>query len=144
MKPNVLENTLVHVPHRNPVGAVVRTDPLLFRRAVVHALRHLHHRDELARSPLVHAPFVALHPGNVGDSYAARLRYALIAGVRELATIPNDRPAAILLENAFLCVPRRKQLVLAGELCMGFSTYRRHLSAAIDALVDVLRVAEPP
>ena len=109
------------------------------RRDLLHALRNLHRRDLLTESPLVTALFVR---ERVDDSIAAALRDAILDGIRKLAEDPIDRPAALLLEAAFVVVPRRKQLALASDLGMGFSTYRRHLAAAIDALLDVL-TADP-
>jgi hypothetical protein len=112
-------------------------DPRVFRRALLHALRNLHRRDVLAKSPLCDAPFVrACSRG--GDSMAMRLRTALVDAIARLAASPGDRYPASLLEVAFISVPRRKQLAVACDLGLGFSTYRRHLSAAVDVLLDAL------
>lgn len=144
MKVVALDDARVHPWPSGRIDTLARQDPVVFRRDVVHALRHLHHREVLAQSPLVRATFVLRRSHHEGETSSVRLRNALVAAIRELAAMPEDRRSAALLEAAFVVVPRRKQLVLAAELCMGFSTYRRHLAAAIDALVDVLRVADPP
>jgi hypothetical protein len=110
-------------------------DPCAFRWALAQALRRLHRRELLSNNPLIDAPFVRRWGDGTG---ADRLRSAIAAGVRVMAAASGDRQAAHLLEIAFLQLPRRKQLVLASELGMGFSTYRRHLSRAIDAFADLL------
>lgn len=117
------------------VVARISEDRHGFRRELVGALRNLHRRERLSASPLLGARFVRRWGTGVG---VERLRSALAAGLCRLATSPCDERAAALLEAAFIEVPRRKQLAIACALGMGFSTYRRHLAAAIDALVDVL------
>ena len=110
-------------------------DPCAFRCALAQTLRRLHRRELLSDSPLIDAAFVRRWGEGAG---ADRLRSAIAAGVKVMAASSGDRQAARLLELAFLQLPRRKQLAVAGELGMGFSTYRRHLSRAIDAFADLL------
>jgi len=108
---------------------------LAFRRALARILRQLHRRELLSASPLLDAAFVRRWGVGIG---ADRLRSAITAGVRVMSANDADREAARLLELAFLAFPRPKQLALAIDLGMGFSTYRRHLARAIDALTDLL------
>jgi hypothetical protein len=137
-------NRLSGMPSGGPVPAeVVLLERNAFSREVKRVLRHLHDPDELGRSPLLWAPLVRRRYG-IGptEQLSAALGEVVVEACDRLSRHVGQSEAAALLRVAFVDQPRRKQLAIASELGMGFSTYRRHLGRAIELLVTLLWEAE--
>lgn len=109
-----------------------------FREAVRDALHGLWRTDTLRRSPLLDAlPQVRARPAD--EPPAEALRRILRTHCEQLARCPgDDGRLGHLLVVTFLDSERPKQRCIASDLGMGYSTYRRHLRAAVDELVHRL------
>jgi hypothetical protein len=121
-----------------PPPEVVLLERQGFAREVKRVLRYLHEPEQLQRSPLLWAPLVRRRH-RLGSTAE------LTAWLRDVVMEACDRVApesATLLRVAFIEQPRRKQLAVASDLGLGFSTYRRHLADAIAQLVEALWAME--
>lgn len=101
------------------------------------ALRAYHDARRLARSPLARSPRVRARvaSGEAPDPVDA-LRASLAVAVRELGVSGQDARSRRVIEASFFSEPR-KQIAIARDLGMGESTYRRHLSTAIERLAEI-------
>jgi hypothetical protein len=122
-----------------PRPEVVLLERAAFAREVKRVLRHFHDPDVLRVSPLTWAPLVrrrlvAIRP----EQSAEALRETIVETCERLGREGGQPEAAALLRLAFLDQPRRKQLAIADELAMGFSTYRRHVATAVQLLTQAL------
>jgi TolB-like protein/Flp pilus assembly protein TadD len=106
-----------------------------FESAVKDALRHCNQIDLLAGNALLHAQLLALpgqHPAN-----PQALRALLIETAASLFADERDRRLFRVLELTYFN-PAAKQEAAAQRLGFSFSTYRRHLTVAVDRLIDWL------
>jgi AAA ATPase domain len=123
-----------------PPAALLRPAPLGredFAAAVRTALRDLHRDDRLAAGPLMGS---RLAEGPAGPD-AAVLRSSLRRGVGGLGRDPRGPGLQRVLDRTFLR-PAPTQEAAAEVLGLPFSTYRRHLTAALDDLVGLLWAVE--
>jgi hypothetical protein len=104
-----------------------------FTTAVRAALRDLHRDDRLAANPLTGS---RLAQGPSGSPPAA-LRGAILRAVDVIGRAPRGEASRRVLDRAFVR-PAPTQEAAAEVLGLPFSTYRRHLAAAIDELVELL------
>lgn len=104
-----------------------------FRQAVRRALRDFHRAGALAASPLGHSRLVR---ATSGDPVAA-LRSLLCEAAATLAGAPRLRVRHDALRHTWL-EPAGTQEAVAELLDVPFSTYRRHLAAAVDHVADEL------
>jgi hypothetical protein len=111
---------------RDDFGAAVRT-----------ALRDLHRDDRLRAGPLFGSR-LALGPDGPTP---AQLRSTLERGVAALGREPRGVELRRVLDRTFLR-PAPTQEAAAEVLGLPFSTYRRHLAAALDQLVELLWAVE--
>jgi hypothetical protein len=111
-------------------------DRARFDEAVREALRLVHRPELLAESPLMGSRLLD-RPGAGGEALAAALR----GGVEALAGAPGDEELGAVLDRTFLW-PAPGQEAAANALHLSFSTYRRRLAKALDALVDLLWAVE--
>lgn len=119
-------------------AARTRPDRADFLRQLRAALRALHDTSALQRNPLVWSSLV--RDAAQGDDARARARgltRALHVAVAELGDAGANGRHRELLRRAFM-EPSAKQYALAVELGIGYSTFRRHLGTAIEALADEL------
>lgn len=101
-----------------------------FTQAVRDALRHFDDPYELANNPLLGSRVVA-EQSLPSACAVAGLRSLLLAASAELEASPRlERPYQTLLHTYL--EPAATQEQAAAELGMPFSTYRRHLQAAVD------------
>lgn len=115
-----------------PELALSKTD---FFHHVREALRALNDPIALARSPLCAARVVA--PGSTSRERVEGLRALL---VDEIAALDGGARTATwhrVLTATFLA-PYRKHEVVARDLAMSYSTFRRHLTSAIEHLAERL------
>jgi hypothetical protein len=131
-----LEHAQRHLRAR-PLLALSRPD---FDRHVREALRAAGRPADLGRSPLLRTRLVA-PPGRAAAT-AADLRAVLERGVAALARDPEAADRARVLEVTHLRPGGGTQEAAAARLHLPFSTYRRHLRAATEALTEVLWVWE--
>ncbi|WP_395729060.1 ATP-binding protein [Nakamurella sp.] len=108
-----------------------------FDDAVRAALRSLTSTEELRRNPLAGSRVAGIGDDDPG----AALRAAILAGVQRLAGDPTTRAAARVLHRTFVR-PAPSQEAAAQVLGLPFSTYRRHLAKAVQALADLLWAVE--
>lgn len=108
-----------------------------FDDAVRAALRSLTRPDELRRNPLAGARLAVSDADDPGRA----LRAAVLAGVDRLAGDPATRAAARVLHRTFVRAAPTQEAA-AEVLGLPFSTYRRHLAKAIQALADLLWAVE--
>jgi hypothetical protein len=123
-----------------PPAHLLRPAPLgreAFTAAVRTALRDLHRDDRLQSGPLFGSR-LALGPGG---PTAARLRSALERAVAALGRQPRGADLRRVLDRTFVR-PAPTQEAAAEVLGLPFSTYRRHLAAALAELTDLLWAAE--
>ena len=123
-----------------PPAALLRPAPLGregFAAAVRTALRDLHRDDRLAAGPLMGS---RLAEGPAGPD-AAALRASLRRAVAGLGREPRGAGLQRVLDRTFLR-PAPTQEAAAEVLGLPFSTYRRHLTAALDELVGLLWAVE--
>jgi hypothetical protein len=103
-----------------------------FAAAVRDALRAYSRSDALAENPLMRCRLVASAEGD-GEP----LRAMLSAAVEQLAHAGKDEKMFAALKVTYLD-PARTQEEAAELLGMPFSTYRRHLAAGVDRVIDWL------
>lgn len=123
-------------PPLTVMHAQAQQDREHFDRSVKAALRSVHHRTSLQRSDLL----TSILAGPADAPLARRvstLRASLRRACEELGEEGQDGLHARVLRRAYFEGPT-KQLAAAHDLGMGYSTYRRHLTAAHRALADVL------
>jgi TolB-like protein/Tfp pilus assembly protein PilF len=106
-----------------------------FESAVKDALRHYTQADLLAGNALIRAS--ALTPSEPGAATPQALRALLAETAKNLFAGERDRRLYRVLELTYLN-PAPKQEAAAERLGLSFSTYRRHLTAGVDRLVDWL------
>ncbi|HLM07904.1 MAG TPA: ATP-binding protein [Blastococcus sp.] len=123
-----------------PPAHLLRPAPLgseAFAAAVRTALRDLHRDDRLRAGPLFGSR-LALCPDGPSP---ARLRSALERGVTALGRQPRGAELRRVLDRTFVR-PAPTQEAAAEVLDLPFSTYRRHLAAALSELTDLLWAVE--
>ncbi|MGY1808095.1 AAA family ATPase [Blastococcus sp. SYSU D00669] len=123
-----------------PPDSLLRPAPLgreAFGAAVRSALRDLHRDDRLAANPLMGSRVAR---GPTGPDPAA-LRSSVRRAVAVLAQQPRGGGRCRVLDRTFLR-PAGTQEAAAEVLGLPFSTYRRHLAAALDDLVALLWAVE--
>ncbi|MFC7547723.1 ATP-binding protein [Plantactinospora sp. GCM10030261] len=103
-----------------------------FGAAVRSALPQLGRPERLAGNPLL---------GTVLGTDPAALRASLLAAVDRLASEPKGERLRAVLTRTFVR-PAPSQEAAAEVLGLPFSTYRRHLARAIDAVTDLLWAVE--
>jgi DNA-directed RNA polymerase specialized sigma24 family protein len=115
-----------------------------FAQAVRSLLRELHRPDRLVRNPLLRCRLVEsrLPTAPVGAVPGPEVRLGVLREVLDeaLATLqasPRDARGFRALRRTYLA-PARSQEVAAEVLGLPSSTYRRHLSAGLQALTDIL------
>ncbi|MFW6051510.1 MAG: ATP-binding protein [Myxococcota bacterium] len=127
------DRTASSEPVRN--DGVLLLDRPEFDRAVRAALRCLAQPERLCEVALSRAPLVArlgMDPGSLEAAEA--LRQLMLAAID---TLGGPERHADILRRTYI-EPADKQLVVADELGMAFSTYRRHLKTATDRLIERL------
>lgn len=126
------------IPHELPAGReqllVLSADD--FGRAVRDALRGLARPDGLADSPLLRSRVVVEHAGD-GRPREAALEQLLHEAVGALADHPRDDRRRRALELAYL-TPAPTQEAAAERLGLPYSTFRRHLTEGVDAVITWL------
>jgi hypothetical protein len=105
-----------------------------FRQAVRQALRDYHRADALAASPLRHSRLVV---DRRGEDAVTALRELLRDAAAPLADAPRTRRLHDALRVTWF-EPERTQEAAAEALDLPFSTYRRHLAAAVDHVTGEL------
>ncbi|MBO3751026.1 hypothetical protein J5X84_33560, partial [Streptosporangiaceae bacterium NEAU-GS5] len=103
-----------------------------FGAAVRMALRRLHQPEGLAGNPLV---------GSALGADATAVRERLVDAVDRLAEDPKGDQLRAVLNRTYLR-PAPSQEAAAEVLGLAFSTYRRHLAKAVDAVTEVLWAME--
>jgi len=120
-------------PALDPTTVLARED---FAAAVRRALRNLTRTDRLRASPLLTSRLVATSVP--ADAKAAvrveALREVLVSACRSLQ---SDQRAYRVLHRSFLA-PAPSLEAAAEALGMPSSTFRRHLTSAVDRVVDIL------
>jgi TolB-like protein/cytochrome c-type biogenesis protein CcmH/NrfG len=106
-----------------------------FESAVKEALRNHTRADLLIRSPLLDTRLATR--GNTVAPSIAGLREALVEAARSLFADSRDKRLHRVLELTYFA-PAPKQEAAAERLGMPFSTYRRHLTNAVDRLAEWL------
>lgn len=121
-----------------PVASPVALAQSVFDRAVRSALRDLRRPDRLAANPLVGCRLVAavLATGGPADA-AAVLADRLRSAVAMLDDDARDRRGARAVDRTYVRAAGTQERA-ADILGLPFSTYRRHLAAGIERVVEVL------
>jgi hypothetical protein len=120
-----------------PPESLLRPPPLdraRFAAAVRAALPDLNRADRLAANPLMGSSLA-------GTGGVDRLRVAIAAAFDQLGREPRGDVLRSVLRRTYLRAAPTQEAA-AEALGLPFSTYRRHLAKAIDALVDVLWAVE--
>ena len=116
-------------------AAVAILDREAFDAAARKALKRLRQPERLKRSPLAQAPLVVRQGARPGTLEAGeRLRATLERAMDALAGPEGHRE---LLRRTYV-EEAAKQLAVADDLGMAFSTYRRHLATATERLLERL------
>ena len=114
-----------------------------FAQAVRSLLRDLHRPDRLVHNPLLQCRLVESRlPGTPGadpgpEARLAALREVLREAMATLQASPRDAKGFRALRRTYLA-PAPSQEVAAQVLGLPSSTYRRHLSAGLQAVTDIL------
>jgi TolB-like protein/Flp pilus assembly protein TadD len=118
---------------------LVRTHAVLtrsdFESAVKDALRHYTRTDLLAGNALLRTQL--LTRGGPGAATPHGLKALLVETAKTLFTSERDQRLYRVLDLTYLN-PAPKQEAAAGRLGLSFSTYRRHLTASVDRLIEWL------
>ena len=114
------------------MSSLTRSD---FESAVKDALRHYTQADLLAGNALLHAR--VLTGSGSGATTPQALRRLLADTAKTLFASERDQRLYRVLELTYLN-PAPKQEAAAGRLGLSFSTYRRHLTASVDRLIEWL------
>jgi hypothetical protein len=99
-----------------------------FGAAVRSALQHLNHPERLAGNPLL---------GTVLGADPAALRASVVAAVDRLGGEPKGEQLRSVLNRTFVR-PAPNQEAAAEVLGLPFSTYRRYLARAVEAVTELL------
>ncbi|MFI7671970.1 AAA family ATPase [Nocardia sp. NPDC049526] len=121
-------------PVAHPVPAITWSRPE-FREAVRQALRDLHRIDKLAQNPLLRTRQVQNQSG--ATSAATALAGIVRQAAETLREDPRDAKLFRAIDRTYLR-PAVTQERAAEVLGLPFSTYRRHLSAGVSRIVDLL------
>lgn len=108
-----------------------------FAAAVAAALPQVRRPDRLADSPLLGT---ALIPAGAGDP-AAALRTSLLSAVSAMGAEPRGAEHERVLRRTYV-TGAPSQEAAAEMLDLPFSTYRRHVSRAVERLVEILWAVE--
>ena len=110
-----------------------------FEKAAEDALRHYARPDRLVSNPLVNSRLVAVEGGLSGaeTQRAARLHEKVKAAADRLQATARDEKLYRALDRTYFH-PAPTQEAAAEILDLPFSTYRRHLRAGIDQVVEIL------
>ena len=106
-----------------------------FESAVKDALRHYTQADLLAGNALLHARLVTR--STAGAATPQVLRALLAETAKTLFAGERDQRLYRILDLTYLN-PAPKQEAAADRLGLSFSTYRRHLTAGVDRLIEWL------
>ncbi|HUY99820.1 MAG TPA: hypothetical protein VMU89_05685 [Thermomicrobiaceae bacterium] len=119
-----------------PLVVLSRPD---FERAVRDALRAIDQPSALETNPLLRSRLVVDQVGNAAGTSdrAAALRRSLLEAVQALAATPRRSKLHRALHHTYVR-PAATQEQAAELLDLPFSTYRRHLSAGLTAVSEVL------
>jgi len=111
-----------------------------FAHLVRAALRACDRPDLLLAHPLLSSRWLAARAGVAGDRLASgrALSAALRDECRRLFASPRDLVLDRVVERTFFS-PTGKQELIAAELGLAYSTYRRYLAQAVTRLADALR-----
>jgi hypothetical protein len=120
------------VPEEAPLLVLSQEE---FGDATRQALRDLCRPDALAHSPLCRCRVVVESPH--GEHGSGALRKVLEMAAQRLSTASKDEKLLAAL-NATYVNPAATQELAAERLGLPFSTYRRHLTTAVDRVVDWL------
>jgi hypothetical protein len=123
-----------------PPASLLRPPPLdraRFAAAVRAALPDLHRPDRLAASPLMGSSLAA----GPGGSGADQLRATIQDAVACLGSEPKGEVLRAVLERTFVRAAPIQEAA-AEVLGLPFSTYRRHLTRALEQLTDLLWAVE--
>ena len=132
------------LPERPGEAALLALSRQEFGQGVRSLLRELHRPDRLVRNPLLQCRLVesrlpatpaGADPGP--EARLAALREALQEAVTTLQASPRDAKGFRALRRTYLA-PAPSQEVAAQVLGLPSSTYRRHLSAGLQAVTDIL------
>lgn len=131
-----------HLDGDTPVHAESPGQPLdeqAFKRETWRALKHFRSDKHLATNQLMDAAFVASSHGNAAavGSRVAALRNCIRQGVAVLDKTQDQRRWGRVLHRMYL-EPAANQHEAAAALNLSYSTFRRRLRAARDALADQL------
>jgi hypothetical protein len=121
------------------------SEPLLvlsrpeFKQAVRHALRDFSHPDMLHANPLLRSRMLAERvSADAGDAErVAALRSLVEEAVQSLQPLPREVKCYRALHHTYL-YPAPTQELAAELLGIPFSTFRRHLTAGIARVVEIL------
>ncbi len=110
-----------------------------FAHLVRAALRACDRPDLLLAHPLLASGWLAARAGVTADRLAAgrALSAALRDESRRLFASPRDRVLDRVIEETFFR-PSGKQELIAAQLGLAYSTYRRYLALAVTRLADAL------
>ena len=103
-----------------------------FDEAVRAALRDLSRPDRLSHNPLTGSRLLIEN-----DNPGAALREAILVGIAQVGAHQRNLPLGRVLDRTFVHAAPTQEAA-AEVLDLPFSTYRRHLTKAIDELTDVL------
>ena len=132
------------LPERPGEAALLALSRQEFGQGVRSLLRELHRPDRLVRNPLLQCRLVesrlpatpaGADPGP--EARLAALREVLQEAVTTLQASPRDAKGFRALRRTYLA-PAPSQEVAAQVLGLPSSTYRRHLSAGLQAVTDIL------
>ena len=132
------------LPERPGEAALLALSRQEFAEAVRSMLRDLKRPDRLVRNPLLRCRLVETRlpatpagadPG--AEARVAALREVLQEGLSTLQASPRDAKGYRALRRTYLA-PTPSQEVAAQVLGLPSSTYRRHLSAGLHAITDIL------
>ena len=137
------EHVLV-LPEQSGEAALLALSRQEFAQAVRSLLRDMHRPDRLVHNPLLRCRLVEsrlpVTPAGADPGQEARLRAlreVLDEAVITLQASPRDAKGFRALRRTYL-VPAPSQEVAAQVLGLPSSTYRRHLSAGLQAITDIL------
>lgn len=113
---------------------VVLSEPE-FKDAVKDALRSYTRPDKLAQNPLLRSRLVT--DSETGEGSVERLQALVLETAAALRSNPKDGKGYRALLRTYL-EPAASQEIAAELLNLPFSTYRRHLKAAVERVTDLL------
>jgi hypothetical protein len=132
------------LPEPSEEAALLALSRQEFAQAVRSLLRDMHRPDRLVHNPLLRCRLVeSLLPATPAgadpgpEARMAALREVLDEAVATLQASPRDAKGFRALRRTFLA-PAPSQEVAAQVLGLPSSTYRRHLSAGLQAITDIL------